>query len=408
MTDQELEGLLRHPETDRTERKEAFKNDRDKIRQTVCAFANDLPNHGKPGVIFIGVCDDGTDAELPITDELLRDIADVRSDGNILPFPMMTVQEKTLAGMHLVVMVVQPAQAPPVRYKNRVYVRVGPSCRIATAEEEKRLAEKRLAGDLPFDLRPVISASLDDLDISYFEQEFLPAVLPADVVAANHRSTDEQLMAMRLTTVEPPGHPTVLGLLVLGKSPTFAIPGDYVQFLRIDGTDLTDPIRDQRELGGPVANILYALDELFRANISMSSDITSGTTEIRRPDYPLVALQQIARNAIIHRDYEMSNAPVRITWLSDRVEISNPGGPYGQVTRLNFGVSGVTDYRNPHLAAALKDLGFVQRFGVGIASARRALKDNGNPDLEFNVQDTYVAATLKKDAPGELSVRGGS
>ena len=58
-------------------------------------------------------------------------------------------------------------------------------------------------------------------------------------------------------------------------------------------------------------------------------------------------------------------------WFWDRIEIQNPGGPYGQVTRANFGMPGITDYRNPHIAEAMKNLGYVQRFGVGISLARK-------------------------------------
>jgi len=56
----------------------------------------------------------------------------------------------------------------------------------------------------------------------------------------------------------------------------------------------------------------------------------------------------------------------------------------------------VTDYRNPNLAEAMKVLGFVQRFGVGIATARAELQKNGNPPLVFNVQPATVLATIRK------------
>lgn len=72
----------------------------------------------------------------------------------------------------------------------------------------------------------------------------------------------------------------------------------------------------------------------------------------------------------MHRDYETSNAPTRVTWYDDRIEIQNPGEPFGQVSVENFGQAGITDYRNPIVAEALKTRGFVQRFGVGIAIAR--------------------------------------
>ena len=76
--------------------------------------------------------------------------------------------------------------------------------------------------------------------------------------------------------------------------------------------------------------------------------------------------------------------------------MQNPGGPFGQVTVDNFGSPGITDYRNPHLAEALKTLGFVQRFGVGIPLAQKALADNGNPALGFDVQPNHVLVIVRK------------
>ncbi len=135
---------------------------------------------------------------------------------------------------------------------------------------------------------------------------------------------------------------------------------------------------------------------MFLAHISVTSDITSEPVEIRRPDYPVVALQQLARNAVLHRTYEGTNAPVRITWFNDRIEIQNPGGPFGQVNRGNFGQPGITDYRNPHLAEAMKNLGYVQRFGVGIQLAREEMEKNGNAALDFDVQDAHVLVILRR------------
>ncbi|MEO5726264.1 MAG: ATP-binding protein, partial [Byssovorax sp.] len=82
--------------------------------------------------------------------------------------------------------------------------------------------------------------------------------------------------------------------------------------------------------------------------------------------------------------------------FDDRVEIQSPGGPYGLVTKESFGKPGVTDYRNPTLAEAMKTLGFVQRFGVGIATANRALSANGNPPIAWQVDDRYVLAVVRR------------
>lgn len=50
---------------------------------------------------------------------------------------------------------------------------LGPTTRPATQEEERRLAERRRGRDLTFDLQPVPSASLDDLDLELFRDTYL-------------------------------------------------------------------------------------------------------------------------------------------------------------------------------------------------------------------------------------------
>lgn len=395
MNDQELEILLNDMESDRVERKASI-TDRGKLCEAICGFANDLPNHQQPGVLFIGVNDNGTCVNLSIDDKLLLTLSGMRDDGNILPFPAMIVQKRNINDCELAVVIVEPSDAPPVRFKGRVWIRVGPRRATATAEEERRLAEKRRSKDLPFDLQPLTSASLDDLDLEIFRRVYLPSSLANDVLQENQRSVEQQLKSMRFTTIDLLTKPTILGVLVIGNDPRQFVPCSYIQFLRIDGTELTDPIKDQKEIGGALPDLLRMLDEIFQVNISVATDITAQPIELQQPDYPIVALQQLGRNAVMHRTYEGTNAPVRITWFNDRIEIQNPGGPFGQVNRQNFGQPGITDYRNPHLAEAMKNLGYVQRFGLGIELARQQLLKNGNLPLEFTVEDSHILVTLKK------------
>lgn len=121
---EELEQLMTDLESDRVERKES--PHRDRMREAVCAFANDLPGHGAPGVLFVGVTDAGLPVGLPITDTLLRTLSDMRTDGGILPVPSLTVERVVLKGMPVAAVEVQPSEAPPVRCKGQVWIRVGP------------------------------------------------------------------------------------------------------------------------------------------------------------------------------------------------------------------------------------------------------------------------------------------
>jgi ATP-dependent DNA helicase RecG len=395
LTDAELVALLDDLESDRVERKEAWAgNAPDKARQAVCAFANDLPNHGRPGILFIGAKDDGSPSNIEVTDKLLLTLADMKTDGKIVPPPTLTVEQRSLKGASMVIVTVWPADAPPVRFDGRTWIRIGPRRALAHAQDERTLNEKRRFRDIHFEAHPIAASTLADLSRNIFEQEYLPNAFAADVLAANERSYEQRLASCGMVAAADEPIPTVLGALVLGITPRTWVSGSYIQFLRINGNTLADPIADEAEIDGTISSMLRRLDEKLTAHLTTSVDFTSQNREVRRSPYPLVALQQLARNAVLHRSYEGTNAPVKLYWFNDRIEIINTGGPYGSVTAQNFGKPGFSDYRNPQLAAAFKVLGYAQRFGAGITLAQQALQKNGNPAARFEIEQNFVAAIV--------------
>jgi ATP-dependent DNA helicase RecG len=396
LTDAELESLLADLESDRVERKASLRGDAaGSIREAICAMANDLPGHKRPGVILVGAHDDGRPSDLSVDDALLRELADMRSDGNIVPPPTLTVEKRHLRGADIAVISVWPADSPPVRYRGRICIRVGPRRGVASAQDERVLNEKRRFRDRPFDVQPLPSASLEDLHRRRFDDEYVVHAFAPEVIDANDRTFEERLAATKMVVSADEPIPTVLGILVLGHRPRAYLPGAYLQFLRIAGRTLGDPIADALEIDGAVADVLRRIDEKMSSHNRTAVDLTSDVVERRVSLLPPVALQQVVRNAVMHRTYEASYAPVRVTWYDDRVEIVSPGGPFGSVTPENFGYPGFTDYRNPNLAEALKVMGFVQRFGVGISTAQRELSRNGNPPAEFHVTSANVGVTLR-------------
>jgi len=397
LSDAELMALLDAPESDRAERKRAWAGDApEKVRQAVCAFANDLPGHASPGVVFIGAADDGSPHQITVDDQLLKTLADIKTDGKTVPLPSLIVERRVLKGAPMAVVTVWPSDAPPVRYEGRVWIRIGPRRGLASAQDERILNEKRRHLDRAFDTSPIRGCSIGELDRVVFENEYLPQAVAADVLAANERTYEQRLASLGMVASADDPTPTVAGILTLGKTPRTWLPCDYIQFLRVQGKDFADPVVDASEIDGNLAQMLRRLDDKLRATMSTAVDFRSSDTEVRTTPYPLSALQQLVRNAVMHRTYEGTNAPVRVYWFDDRIEIFSPGGPYGTVTAANFGQPGASDYRNQAIAGILKTLGFVQRFGFGIAEARRALAANGNPPPEFEPQPTMVLATVRK------------
>lgn len=394
-TDRQLGELIAHGESASVEFKESVGGGaQERIEEAVCAFANDLPDTGGPGFVIVGLADDGSPVGGRITDRMFRDLIGMRTDGNIVPPPTLHVEKRSYRNSEIALVMVQPSDSTPVRYKGVIHVRVGPLCVTATAQDERILNEKRCHGNRPFDLQPIPNATLSDLNLSQFEFEYLRKAVSPAVLEANDRNLRQQLSALKMIKSIDEPVSTVLGILTIGKSPRDYFPGAYVQFLKLDGVGLADKILDSEEIDGNIVDIIRRVDEKSRAHIMTSVDIVSEDIERRTATYPLPALQQVIRNAIMHRSYEGTNAPVRVYWYSDRIEIMNPGGPFGQVSVENFGKRGLADYRNPNLSEAMRVLGYVQRFGVGLEIARRALKESGHPDLQFQVDPNYVMVSI--------------
>ncbi len=390
LTPDDVQRLLSDLESDLIERTVSTKNT-DKFAEAICAFGNDYPNHQRAGHLIIGVKDDGTLSGLTVTDELLRDLASIRADGNVLPPPALSVEKVSLAEGDVAVVTVQPSTVPPVRYKGRVYIRVGPRKGIANEQEERVLSERRASLVTSFDAHPAREAGLNDLTMRLFDEYRLHAV-DAEVIAANHRSTEEKLASLRCYDLRA-GAPTVAGLILFGTNPRYFLPGAYVQFLRFPGTTMTDRPLDEREFSGDLRTVLDGVKGKIVAHNSAALAQGSGFQDGPVPDYPEWALRELFHNAVLHRDYQ-SSTPVRFYWFSDRIEIQSPGGLYGEVTRETL--TRRNSYRNPVLAEAMKSMDYVNRYGYGIQRAQSLLQDNGNPPPDFEIDDKVVLVTIRK------------
>ena len=387
----ELEVLFRAHESDLVERKRST-NLKEEILEAICVFANDLPDNRRAGVIFVGVNDDGSCANQTFSEKTLREIANWRNEGKVQPIPSIIVEARRINDCPVIVIQVMPSDIPPVRFEGRIKIGIGSARTTASLADEIRLNEKRSARARPFDSRGIVGLSINDLDVARFEAEYLPNAVAPEILAANARTTEQRLAALRL--IDPDGQPTPTAILVIGKTPQDVFPGAYVQALRIQGQNLTDAIGDQKEITGTIIDQVRELDLLTRTWNRTRADL-SGPVRKDISDYPEVAIRQLLRNAIMHRSYEMTNSPVRLSWYENRIEIISPGGPFGIVTPQNFGSESLTDYRNPSLADAMKTLGIVERFGFGISAARESCAANSNPPPEFDARSTHVLARLR-------------
>jgi len=381
VTKDEVLELLRSTETYRIERTIST-GDMDKFQEAICAFSNDLPNSREKGYLILGVHDNGVLSGLRVDDALMKKIAGIRSDGNILPLPMMSVERFEFTEGDLLVVEVSPALVPPVRYRGRTFIRIGPRRDIATEAEERVLLEKRTSYMATFDAMPCFGSSLKDIDALFVKNEYLPQIIDSDVLMADKRSLQEQLAAIHLYDIAN-DCPTNAAIILFGKNASFFLHGCYVQYVHFAGEDTGSEILNERQIRGSLCSILPKLESFVKDAIVTARPMpVSMLREQIVFNYPELALRELLMNACMYRDYQ-SNIPIRIYQFSNRIEILNAGGLYGEARPENFPT--VNDYRNPIIAEAMRGMKYVNMFNRGVQRVKNMLRENGNPEPKFNV-----------------------
>ncbi len=382
----ELLEMLSDIESARIERTISV-NNTDKFGQAICAFSNDLPNYQKCGYLIIGADDKtGKLSGLKVTDQLLQNLAAIKDNGNIVPPPALSVEKFVFDEGELAIVEVSPHFQPPVRYKQQVWIRNGPRKAVANEGEERILSEKRSSFARAFETQPCHESQLEDLSLDIFKLSYLPSAIDRETLERNNRDVREQLASLKFFDLKA-NKPTNAGVIMFGKNPSFFLPGDYIQYVRFNGTELTDDVAFEKTFSGDLLTQLRIIDDFIKNQIIKESPIKATTLrEDKKINYPNWAIRELLLNAIIHRDYQ-ANAPIKFYEFTDRIEITNPGGLFGEARPENF--PNMNAYRNPEIASVAKNLGYVNKFNVGVKRAIKLLSENGNPEPDFKKNELH-------------------
>jgi len=390
LTKEKINHLLHDLEAYNVERTIST-TDTDKFCKAICAFANDMPGKGESGYLFIGAEDKtGAIKGIEITDQLLQNLASYRDSGQIIPLPSLTVKKESFPDGEIAVVEVRPSDMPPVRYKGRTWIRVGPRQAIASEQEERILTERRVHSAKTFDMLPCPGCGEDMIVYSLFH-DYRNSALAPEIIEENNRDTLAQMAALGCWDLKYKCLSNA-GALLFSEFPQNWFPGAYIQYVRYDGDSLDTDIVDERKFIGDILTILREMDAFLKTLFHSRPVPVSALREEQKTPYPKPAVRELLMNAVMHRDYQ-SNAPIRFYWFSDRIEIQNPGGLYGAAADF----PNQNDYRNPKIAEAMKVLGYVNQFGRGIATVQSALKKNGNPPARFTIDSPrYFLAAIKE------------
>lgn len=209
-------------------------------------------------------------------------------------------------------------------------------------------------------------------------------------------SDEKALRALRLVGADGQGvlRPTLAGLLAAGIFPQEFFPKLGVTFTVYPGktkVGLENGVRfiDNASFVGSIPELVDQTVQAVSRNMR-TGGLIDGAFRQDLPDYPPVAVREAVTNALMHRDYspQSRTAQVEVNMYADRLEVVNPGGLYGPVTRDSLGHYGVTGSRNQFLSRILEvtprsttaDQGFVaENRGTGYAEILHQLEQKHLP-----------------------------
>lgn len=190
--------------------------------------------------------------------------------------------------------------------------------------------------------------------------------------------------------------PINTAILFFSKHASEYFPQNEIRIARFDGMTKGAPILDSQEIKGPFYQMIDQVENFFRRNTRTASKIVD-FKRIDIPEYPYSAIREALINAIAHRDYNRTGAPILFYIYDDRVEIISPGGLVPGVTLENIGVK--HEARNQNICRIFHETQDMEKLGTGIQKMRDYMQEYKLPEPEFQLYDKSFAVIFY--GPGE-------
>ena len=378
------------------------------VVHTICAFANDIDNIGG-GYIVIGVGErDGVPVLPPKgvpqnkLDSILKELVGLCH--KIEPLYNPVVEPVIYKGKHIIVVWVSGGYGRPYKAAKDVfaknsqknyYIRKFASTIIASPDEEKQLFY--VSTDIPFDDRPNLLASTDNLDIALMRQHLKDVGSDLYSLSLDY-DTIKLAQDMQLVSGPPEDlHPLNVGVLMFCETPE-----QFFRYAKIEVVDIPDPTGKnmvEKTFTGPIQRQLS--DALsYLKNYAIKEAVVKRDDEaesLRIVNYPMKAIEEVLANAVYHRSYQV-NEPITVRITRDSIEVTSFPGFDRSITDKSIAEFNIRArvYRNRRIGDFLKELGFIEGRNTGFPNAMEALRRNGSENLKFEMDDerNFLSVTI--------------
>ena len=353
------------------------------FRETVVAFAN-----ANGGLLVLGVADrkrTRADAIQGVgdldADSLRRDIYDGTE-----PHILVDAAELNEPEGRLIVLRAPRGIPPHTTTEGVGKIRIGKDSMPLTGSNWTYLLTNRGGYDITAQTLPgATRADLDDEEIRRLRH--IIATEGNRQNLAGLRDT-ELLEALGLTSG---ADVTMAAVLLVGHRSAIArfAANHELIFIRRSSQTRYDARFDMR---GPILKILDEMQSLINAYSGLTTVGVEGFRVLEIPDITWWVAREATLNALVHRDYFLSQS-VHLDFLPGRVEVVSPGGFVGGVTTQNV-LRHAPMRRNPLLADVLQSIGLVERAGLGVDRIYEIMLAMGKDIPIYELDEAQVRLVL--------------
>ena len=321
------------------------------IKKEVIAFAN-----AEGGTVFVGICNDGAVKGVDDPDEVMLRIVNSLKDAiapDVMPF--VRVDSVAIEGRNVIEIQITTGTNRPYYLREKglkpggVYVRKGSSSQPMTEEGIREM---------------ILQNSGRSFELCRsMKQELTFHTLQTEMQRRSIEIGPSQMRTLKL--IGEDGLYTNLALLLSDQCET------TMKVALFQGTD-KELFRDRKEFTG---SILRQLEDVYQFIdlVNKTKATFSGLDRTDWRDYPEEAVREALLNSIVHRDYSFSGSNL-VNVYEDRMEFVSLGGlvPGLEINSIFLGVS---QSRNPGLAAIFYRMKLIESYGTGIGRIQRAYKN---------------------------------
>lgn len=403
MTKTELLELIRNGENSALE----FKRDDidpKALAKELVAFTNH-----SGGRVLLGIEDDGSISGVTRTnlEEWVMQACRDKIRPAIIPF--YEVVRDVEPGKDIAVVRVDAGWSVHAVYHNQhstYYIRVGTTCREASAEELQRLFQQR--GMVRGELRPVTGAALGDLDDRRLRDYFSRVREQATPDTDDQVGWESLLINTEFMAVveNDEARPTIAGLLLFGKNPSRFLPQAGIDAAAFDGDEKDYASKERAQLRGPMTPLMTPAGELtenglveqaiefVRRNTPVTATLQDGARRQETRTYPEEPVRESVVNALVHRDYLLSSTDIELVVYRNRLEIVSPGRLPNGITPSRM-LTGCRAARNQLLKDVMRDYGYLEHMGMGVPrKIVKGMLEHNETEPLFVEDDESVRVTL--------------